>query len=491
MIFYALMNHLDFSISIVLAILVALKGNQRKLVLPFVFWTSAIAVWSLGVGMHAYFDSKSAEKAALFWSYFLHLGAVPIPAFYLHFVMTLCGKTQKTILYSNYLLTGFIVLMIPSEYFINGTAEIVSFRFFPKAGPLYPLYIFILFFCVVYSLVLLYKTFIESHGIDRNQILYVLLGSFIGYPLASTAFLPMFNIAIFPFGTPFVTLYAVLITYSIIRYKAMDLGLVIRWSLAYGISLLVVICISIVGIISIEKYLGSYLKIVKGVLSVLVGSLSIFMFDPLKKYITKMVDKFIFNSPEFEIILSGIKSELLKPVSLDNIAGGIVENFKLAWEVDHAGLALWDSSLSHFELYPKSSFNEQTINHLKVEISSSDFLVKTLETERRLFRYGILLENELYKLISRAMLGERTTFHKIRRSMRYLGAAACVPLMWETHLIGFIILGPKKNAMPYNDEDKKFLSHVGEVVSNSVIRLITNEARIEKSASLDIRKSSI
>jgi GAF domain-containing protein len=59
--------------------------------------------------------------------------------------------------------------------------------------------------------------------------------------------------------------------------------------------------------------------------------------------------------------------------------------------------------------------------------------------------------------------------------MRWLGAAVCVPLMATDQLIGVIILGPKKNKFVYNNEDKKFLSHVAGMVSVTIKNHIVGE----------------
>jgi hypothetical protein len=52
--------------------------------------------------------------------------------------------------------------------------------------------------------------------------------------------------------------------------------------------------------------------------------------------------------------------------------------------------------------------------------------------------------------------------------MRWLGAAACVPIMAKQDLCGILVLGPKKNQAIYNEEDKKFLSHVAEMISSPI-----------------------
>jgi hypothetical protein len=154
---------------------------------------------------------------------------------------------------------------------------------------------------------------------------------------------------------------------------------------------------------------------------------------------------------------------------------GLINHFKTIWHVDHAGFLIWNGATSSFELFPTGAFDNQIIAANKEIIGRADFLVKTLETERRLFPYGIAVDDELLTLVSRSSPGERATFQKIRRTMRWLGAAVCVPLMLNDDLVGFFVLGPKKNRMIYNDEDKKFLAHVAELVSDTIKGIILSQ----------------
>ena len=472
MLLYATMNFIDCGISIILAILIAFKGKDRKIVIPFVCWTSAIAIWSLGVGFHSLSDLSKSLTGSVFWSRFLHLGAVPLPVFYLHFVMNLCKKLQKKILVPVYLLTSLFFVLIPTKLFISEVSPIISFNMFPKIGPLYPFFVATFSFCVLYSFLILFLTLRELDGIKKNQILYVLIASSIGYSLGATAFLPMFNLPIFPFGTPFVILNAVLIAYAIIRFRAMDLNLVIRWGIAYGTAFFLVILSFLFGIYVVENVLGEYLRIGTGIPTLIAASAAVLLFEPLRRSMNRIVDRFIFKSPDFEFILTGIEQELKNLETVESVATRLIKHLKKIWNVEHAGIALWSSATSKFEMFPAMEFDNQIITSLKEEIKSTDFLIRTLESERRLFRYGIVVDDELTELASRASSGERTTFSKIRRTLRWLGAAVCVPLMVNEQLIGFLILGSKRDKGIYNDEDKKFLSHVADVVSIALKNLI-------------------
>jgi GAF domain-containing protein len=60
--------------------------------------------------------------------------------------------------------------------------------------------------------------------------------------------------------------------------------------------------------------------------------------------------------------------------------------------------------------------------------------------------------------------------------MHWLGAAACVPLMDKDRLIGFLVLGNKKSGGAYSREDKKFLSHVSEIVSSATSHILYGQS---------------
>jgi len=252
----------------------------------------------------------------------------------------------------------------------------------------------------------------------------------------------------------------------------MDFNLIMRWGLAY--SILMVSIVLIVGpiILLTERFSSRYLHWSPGIVTLIIIGALVMISDPLRKRITRFVDLIIFKSPDFQAILKGIEDILHKPDNLINLSRPLVEKLKEIYGADHAGVLIWNFKTSIYQLLPPEAFINQIINRIHEEINRTDFLVRTLETERRLFWQGVVIEDEITALGTRAFPGERTTFWKIRRTMRWLGAAACVPLMSQDQLVGFIVLGHKKNEVPYNNEDKKFLSHVAEIVTTAIKDLV-------------------
>jgi hypothetical protein len=156
---------------------------------------------------------------------------------------------------------------------------------------------------------------------------------------------------------------------------------------------------------------------------------------------------------------------------MGQLAESLSQKIKSIWKVDHAGIVTWSSSGAYFRPLPHPEFIDLSINTMDQKITTADFLIKTLESERRLFHYGVIQDDELVAYCERALPGEKATFQKIRRTMRWLGASICVPIMNGNNLIGFIVLGKKLSGVSYNREDKKILSHVGDILSSVTMQM--------------------
>ena len=181
-------------------------------------------------------------------------------------------------------------------------------------------------------------------------------------------------------------------------------------------------------------------------------------------------------------MITGIDQAIDKSVNIEAVASGLIDLFKNMWGVDHAGFVFWNQAQAKFQPVPASLFDSQILTSLNESIGRDDFLVKTLESERRLFRFGIVLDDELAALGNRAFPGERTTFLKIRRTLRWLGASVAAPLMLKEQLVGFIVLGPKKNNGAFTAEDRKLLSHVSEKVAGAVSKIMMTDGKLELGA---------
>lgn len=405
-----------------------------------------------------------------------------LPVTFYQFNITLLRNSTSRLSRINFLIgTLFVIAAWTSNKFIAGYYE-YSWGFYPKAGvPWHPIFLGFLSYLALMSNVELIKELSKSDikPLRKIQLKYVLMAN-ITYTLAATDFLVNYGVGFYPIGVLTIIISLSIIAYSILRLKLMDFNLVMRWGLAYFILISIIVAIFIPTAILSDRLLTKIFHFMPGVSILLAVCLSVLIFDPLRNFITRFVDLIIFKSPDFQSILVGVEEIIKNEKELTPLCEKLILNFKNIWGVEHAGLLIWDFHQSSFKLMPEKAFSEQIIMRVDQEIGENDFLVRTLENEKRLFPDGIIVEDEVTNFGASASPGERTTFWKIRRTMRWLGASICVPLLSEAKLIGFIVLGPKRNKSIYNNEDKKFLSHVAENITTAIRSFVFPAAVIKK-----------
>ncbi len=452
---------------------ILLTDRRRPVTLIFGLYTLMISAWAF---CWYKMVSVNTYEGCLFWARCLHYPASLIPATFLHFTQHLLGISgkarQKTLRYLIYITAVFFLLLVQSNSFIASVSPKAGFKYYIDLTPTY--LAFTVFFIV--TVIIIHLQIIGSlkqeRGIKRTQIAYILGAYALGYIGGASAFFPIFGLPM-----PIIFLYLIpvghlIIAYATIRYRVLEFSLVIRWGIACSFTIGIVAALFFLGVIFIEKVFMHHFQGGKGLSTLTLTCVAVLIFEPTRNRIYKLVDTLIFRSPDFQLILAGIEKELSEFETAELTAQGLMARFKAIWNVNHAGLIIWNPARAEYEPVPSVAFNDQIIGNMNDPIRQTDFLVKTLETERRLFQYGIVVQEEVISIGNHATPGERTTLWKIRRTMRWLGAAICVPLMTKDQLRGFIVLGDKKDRASYNAEDKKFLSHIAELVSPTIEKFI-------------------
>src|SRR2546425_10421509 len=237
---YALSNLVSSLIFIGLAIFVLLRGTSQSANKLFALWCFSVSVWAFGV----YKQTLAADAAsAWFWSRLLHASAAIIPVLFAHFILAYLNSVNKHLITSLYVLgTGFSYLALyPGDILIREVSPITLFPFYPKAGRVYPFFLAFFCSCVMLGLYKLLKAYAIAPAIQRNQIRYLMLAMIIGFGGGTTAFFHVFDIPVFPYGNyGLVAACAAIISYAMVKYRLMDISIVINKGLAYSLLLCVI-----------------------------------------------------------------------------------------------------------------------------------------------------------------------------------------------------------------------------------------------------------
>ncbi|MFA6428475.1 MAG: ATP-binding protein [Candidatus Buchananbacteria bacterium] len=426
------------------------------------FWLSmVISFWSIGLwGVVA---SQTPENAML-WQYVLDFGAIFIAPLYLHFILALLSlnKEKRKIIIACYGFSIVLFLLSFTGLFKIGMKPIFGFSYWIEPGPLYFLFPLAFLVFIFYSIFLIIKFYYKVSGYKRQQLRYVLLAGVVGFSGGLTDFFPQL-IKFYPIGNYFIVFYVAFIAYAITRYRLMEIKTIIKRSTVFGV--LVVVIASAYTLLAI--YLTGFLEVFVGTNSVVVTGLItavlvVLVFQPLKNWLQKVTDRFLFvGAYEPAVLLAKVNEICSSILNLDQLLTSLVQVVKDNLRTSNLAVLLldkkkqlaiakkdgWPKEFDKFiagkekmlPLYFKNSREIYIIPELKARYESGDYQPKDATF--------------LYELDE-------------------LNVSLIVPLFTHENLIGVIVFGPKKSGDPYSQED---LNTLGIIAGQAAIAITNTE----------------
>ncbi len=219
---------------------VFLQNRQAKANSTFFLLTITVTIWST-----AYYAWQIANDAvsALFWSRYLMAGAIFIPIVYIHFILAFLGKTKKNkkSLLLSYLIFFSFFLFNFTSYFVNRVEPMLSFKYWPKPGPVFHLFLILWVAYALYGMYLLSVAYKTSKGIKKIRIRYLIGGIILGYVGGSTNYFLWYGIPLPPIANFFVILQLLAIAVAILKYRLLNIKIIATEFLVGLISLILLI----------------------------------------------------------------------------------------------------------------------------------------------------------------------------------------------------------------------------------------------------------
>ena len=420
MTFYTISALINLITSFLLGFFIFLKNPKKSINISFLFLSISVSVWSL-----AYFiwQISSQYEGALFWVRILSIGSTLIPISYLTWVLFFLGlnKDKKRIFV---LLLGYIISIIFlcfsfSNLFIKDVSKALSFNFWPHPGPLYFWYLIFSYAGLVgYGLVELIVAYFKRTGIIRYQIKYIILGTIVGFLGGATNFFLWYNVPIPPFGNILVSLYPLILSYAMIKYRLMDIRVVFRKifiyigmaGITYGIFYFIVWAYTKLfgGVFNINSYLAG----------ILIAPLFVAFLFWSNKFFINIANKYLFFSLyNYQETISKLTSELNYNIDLDKIINSIVDTIKQTMQLDKAGVLLIkkENNKIHYKVSKVIGFNKEN----GISLVQDNFLTRYLLKIKK-----PLVKEEMVLLAKDSKkTGERKNFTRLSQNMSKIEAS--------------------------------------------------------------------
>jgi len=463
-----------------LIFIVYFKANERKLGSIFILINLSAAICFGGLFIFHTLPEPNISLLRL-----SHLAITFLPVLYLHFVLLLLGlrRRKRKILFFFYGLTFFLASFSFSKFYVPFMTFNPVLGYANQPGPLY--FIFEVMFLVlgIYGCLLLAKGLRKAKGFKRSQIRYCLVGFTLGLGGGATTFFPLVGINIPPVGIYLIPVYGICITYAIVKYRLMEISLVIRKGLIY---FLITSFITAFFMVILFLFSQFYHEIIgfKSLSFVMISAfLLTLIFQPLRERMELGIDKLFYRTRiNYYSTLRKATRKLVSILEMSELLNLLVSTPVKSIGIEKAHLLLLNEEKNSYEVKVTHSLSGENKERKKIAISGKNGLIKILKDKK-----DLLLKEELSlsNLNSDIQIG--------KNQLTTLDASVALPLISHDQILGVLCLGEKISGEVYSKDDLEllslFVSEAGIALKNAQLfsetkRLESQVRQAEKLASL-------
>jgi len=466
-----------------------LYQKSKRLANRMWFWLNVfVTVWSSG---YAVMITTTSFEVATKANHILHCVAIFIPVLFLHFVSAITKKFEefKTRIRLLYAVAFIFVAINPTDLLLTSVKSKFIFKFVSDAGPLFIYYTLFFVVVVLTSEYVLFRAMIQAKGLYRSQLRYIFFATVIGFAGGSSVFFLTLNINFPPYPMILYSLYPIVVTYSIIKYRSFDIRSMVFRSV--GFSFLVFVTTSILA------FLTSLIVMLIGIQSVFWISviMSVFVsigYKPLRTFIETKTKNFLYKKTyNPDIVLEEITEETSSLQNLKQLLDSIGSIITDAIGTDKISFVLIgeDKKITiPYEAGFPFGVSKKILNNKEVlKILYHKFVEK--QSMLVIEEMKILYDNGDYSPSSPELLND----------LYNNDVGIVVPLKEKDMLRGVIAIGNKKSGDPFTEVDLRMIGIASGQIAISIKNALLYEEQKQfnttlkkkvEEATFDLRKAN-
>ena len=500
MYFYTIITGLTAFLGLGLGLFVYFHKPRTNLKISWVIFSFTVGIWSLG-----YFISLLAinYQTSILSSRFSHASGAFIPITFFHFVLILLRQEarHKTLLRTGYGLSVFMFFSCFSPFVVRDVINKMGILYYPDWGPLYSVYAAMYVWFIAYAHILMTMAIKETKGHERLRIIYLSVASFLGFSGGVSLFLLIFNIPFPPYGSALICLYPIIMSYSIVKHRLMDIEVIIKKTLVFaglfGVLISVITAITVLA----QSYIGQYLGM--GAISIRVLSVIIAMllYDPARKYLVEITDHYLFQKKfDYAKILKDASKDIALVTSFNELTRKMLVVLIHKARTSNAAIYFRDQENDHFELKGCSGFRK--VNRPDFKLMLDNPLIGYIAKQQVPITKAQIEE----ELNSAKDAVNRERFSDILGTIQKMKAEVIVPSFLSSSkggqrnrdsitFQGILALGKKKSDEDYFEQDLDMLATLAQehAMTFEIVRLfetMVNEREAKLKAQEEARMVS-
>lgn len=432
-----------------IAALVLSKNFRKGINISYALLVVGISGWALTNALFQITNEQSTGKIYALLSYYSGI-FIALPFFYFTLVFPV-GYQRLVKRYYYYFISvigiiWFVILTIPGltlkTVVYSGTeGKIIT-------GPGLFFHFGAISIFIIWGLINLFQSYKKVRGIARGQIRFVILGGAISafFGIILNLVLPLFGYYNFVWLGPDFTIFLIICTaYAIVRYRLMDIRLVISRSLLYVLLVAAVTTMFATLTYIILPYFGEQLGVSTFSLIITASFIIVLGLDPLKRILASATDTIFFKDKiNYQDVLRKLAECISLEIEFESLIASTLKTLTTELKVSNAQL-FFDQRKT--EVY--TSWIDLSWNNKVVRLKKSRPLVAYLKKYRDL----IITEELEREIIDLSDSSRKRKLELIRRELKSLQAALVVPIITEGTLVAILVLGKKRSQDVFNNDD--------------------------------------
>jgi signal transduction histidine kinase len=318
-------------------------------------------------------------------------------------------------------------------------------------GPLHPLFAAYFVLCFASGIHTLSRTIASASGILRLQLHYLLLGislagagavaTNLGIPLVLntsrySALGPYFSLFFFCF-----------FAHAIIRYRLMDIRVVIRQGVVYMSAILVAAVLFFLAAESLRRLAGYSSDSVPLLEALVVAIIIAILFHPLKERIRSSLNRYLYRETyDYQRTVREASRRISTLLDLEPLFDYLTNLVEETFKVDSVIVYLYNPSTRAFEPRISTGHPAWTQPPPQSVIDEASPLSALFNVDKR-----ALVREEAARQLSHPLLSTAAN------ALRELGGDIAFPLIEDGTIAGVIVVGPKRSGDAYFADDIDFL----------------------------------
>ena len=436
--------------SLILAIVVYRAAPDRRLGRVFAILATALVFWNLNfVVLYLIRDYSLAFSL----SWILRTGAVFLLPAIPHLCLVLpgrgIGKGWIAVLILDY---GFAATLALLNVFGLLVERLATFEwgYYSVGSVYYNLFPLLVIGNSTLALVLLVREYLTtSEPRMRLQLKFWLLGMTVALPLGLTNLLPSYGIPFYPLGNLGSAAWAAIVGYAIVRYRLMDIELVVTRTLGFlSVVCTVVLPVFLLTLILQDLAFGEVHYDFSAALALLLTGVGA-VFSTLRSAIETKLELRLFPAKvASRKRLAALGGEVVRILDRDRLLDVLTESMVGAFSLQRLALYTRSPAQTRFELARRMG-----------AVAPSDFSEESALI-RWLQRAGEAVIREEAKAVD-----QRSGSQRIEKVFEENEWEACVPFVAGPELIGFVALGRKTGLEAFTAGDLDLLSRIASEAS--------------------------